>query len=48
MGRGEAGVLSLLLLYTVVSFFQGPVRIFPVLSEVNRSPSCRPPFRIPF
>lgn len=34
--------------YTVVSFFQGPVRIFPVLSDVYRSPSFRPPFRIPF
>lgn len=34
--------------YTVVSFFQGPVRIFPVLSDVYRRPSCKFPFRIPF
>lgn len=51
--RDEEGVLPIspvfpLTDYTVVSFFQGPVRIFPVLSEEYRSPSCSPPFRIPF
>lgn len=47
LGRGAAH-LPYFPHYTVVSFFQGPVRIFPVLSDVYRSPSCRPPFRIPF
>lgn len=31
--------------YTVVSFFQGPVRMFPVASDPNRPSSCRLLFR---
>lgn len=46
-GLGEKNTLWWPMNYTVVSFFQGPVLIFPVLSELYIMASCTFPLRIP-